>query len=392
MLMRNTLVAARHRGVIFGTALTALTALWIAVAGPASALGVPDRPQSSVAFNAEVRAVAYHQDVIFVGGRFTAARDGQTTPQRSRLAAVSASDGALLDWAPRTDGAVQAIAVAGDSVYLGGDFGRVNGERREGLAKVHAETGELDEDFAPAVGGRVLALEAAHDRLYVAGSLYEIDGAKRGSAGAVALDTGALDEDWRPDIEGSVRTIAADSSRVYLGGSFSELNGSEKHGKLAAVDPATGGTDTSFAPKVWIMVRDLAVTSGQVYGALGGEGGRLASYGSDGTEQWAVTADGDFQAVTVLGETIYAGGHFTEVCNTARTGPNGDCVDGSEPRGRLAAVDASGRLLAWAPQADSAIGVLAMASNPDLRAVAVGGTFTTFGSGRIDQPYFAHFR
>lgn len=359
---------------------------------PAAASDVSSRPQPSAGFDADVLAVAYRGSVVYVGGRFRSAETGGGTEERSRVAAVDARTGALLNWEAATDGAVQAIAVSGESVYLAGAFGYVNGERRARLAKLDAATGELDPDFAPAVTGRVLALAISDGKLYVGGSFSAINGEPRANLGAVGLTSGTLDEDWQPATEGDVRAIATDSSRVYLGGRFEELNGSDDYRKLAAVDPSSGATDTGFRSRLSVLVRDVVLGPDGPYAAVGGDGGELLALHSDGTLRWAVTADGDFQAVALLGDTLYAGGHFGEICRTRRTGDKGVCVDGSVPRGRLAAVSLDGELLGWSPEANSAVGVHSMAASGSLGAVAVGGAFTTLGSGEIDQPHFAHFR
>ena len=357
-------------------------------ATPAAAEEVSSRPRPSATFDDNVMAVAYGGGVVFVGGRFRTAEDAGASADRSRLAAVDAASGRLLDWGPRPDGAVQAIARYGDSVYIAGDFTHVDGEPRYGLAKLDAATGALDPSFAPTVGGRALALAVGNGRLYVGGSLTSINGHARDSAGAVTLGTGAT-AGWAPHAAGTVHTLAATSDRVYLGGTFSELNGSTAYRKFAAVDPVSGATDTGFKPGLSAIVRDTVVTSGTIYAAVGGVGGRLIAFRTNGTQRWSVTANGDFQAVALLGDTIYAGGHFNTICSSPRTDPDGTCLDDSVGRRKLAAFDTSGHLLGWAPQADSDVGVQAIAA--DAGSVTVGGAFTTLGSGTIDQPHFAQF-
>ncbi|MGH3712697.1 MAG: hypothetical protein ACRDT4_04445 [Micromonosporaceae bacterium] len=381
----------RQRWIWLAGPLIALLAA-VTTAPGAAASEVSSRPRTSASFDADVYAVAYRGNVVYVGGRFKGARSGSASTERSRVAAVDARSGRLLSWAPRTDGAVQAIVVYGESVYLAGDFTRVNDEPRRGLAKVDAATGALDPSFAPAVTGRALALALGHGRLYVGGAFTAVNGEPRSNLAAVSPTTGALDASWRPAAtEGDVRAIAVDSSRAYLAGRFDMLNGSDDHRKLAAVHPTTGATDTGFRTRLSVIARDVALGPGGPYAAIGGQGGQLLALNSDGTARWAVTANGDFQAVAVLGETIYAGGHFSEICKTSRTGDQGVCLDGSTPRGRLAAVTAGGGLLGWAPEANSAIGVHAVATSGGLGTVAIGGAFTTLGSGSIEQPYFAYF-
>ncbi len=80
--------------------------------------------------------------------------------------------------------------------------------------------------------------------------------------------------------------------------------------------------------------------------------------------RWSATFDGDAQAVTVLGDTVYAGGHFDRACSTARTGTQGACVDGADDRVKLAALAvADGHLLDWTADANGVEGVLALASS-----------------------------
>jgi hypothetical protein len=93
----------------------------------------------------------------------------------------------------------------------------------------------------------------------------------------------------------------------------------------------------------------------------------------------------------VLGNVVYAGGHFDRACSTARTGTQGTCVDGADDRVKLAALaSADGHLLDWTADANGVEGVFALAANASLDAVAMGGAFTTV-DGRT-QKRFAQFR
>lgn len=96
------------------------------------------------------------------------------------------------------------------------------------------------------------------------------------------------------------------------------------------------------------------------------------SYALNGTAKWALTTDGDAQAVAVLGSTVYIGGHFDNVCRTARNGDHGLCLDGSVSRIKLAATDLNGKLLGWSPQGNGIRGVLALVASPQTGVVATG--------------------
>lgn len=140
---------------------------------------------------------------------------------------------------------------------------------------------------------------------------------------AFSLTTGQL-LPWAPSLNAQALSIAAspDGSRIYVGGDFTSVNGVQRW-RVAALNPATGGLISTFAPKMSASVR----------------------------------------AITATNSTVWMGGLFTAV--------------GSVSRMRLAAVDASnGALLSWAPKAENGK-VNALVISPEAGRVVVGGAFTT---------------
>ena len=199
-----------------------------------------------------------------------------------------------------------------------------------------------------------------------------------------------LDKRWRPTADDQVETIAAGGGRVYVGGKFHKVNGASGYDRLAALDPAGAALVPGFKPKPPVITYALAVTGDGVFSAHGGQGGRISRYTPEGALKWSSTFDGDAQAVTVLGGTVYAGGHFDRACSTARTGMQGACVDGSDNRIKLAALSvADGHLLDWTADANGVEGVFALAGSAKLGTIAMGGAFTTV-EGR-PQKRFAQF-
>ncbi|MGA8113591.1 MAG: hypothetical protein WCA46_08020 [Actinocatenispora sp.] len=361
------------------------------VLSPVRPLVVRETPMRSVGFNDEVRAIAYSGSTVYVGGVFTRALSGGGSTTRAYVAAVDASSGQLRSWHPVLNGAVTAIAVSGGSVYLAGDFTRVNGQSRQHLAKVSGSSGALDGGFRHSISSAPKGLAAGNGRLYAVGSFGSVDGHSWPDAASFSLSSDAQDRNFRPRIEGgAVESVALTSSRVYLGGQFHRVNGSSAGQRLAAVTPSTGATVGSFAGGAQYAVHSVAVGPGGVYAAIGGPGGRLAFYPSGGGTFWSVTADGDVHNVGVLGNTVYAGGHYDHVCSTPRVANrNGDCLDGKMVRRKVFATDLSGHLLGWNPSADSPHGVLGLGVSDGRRALAVGGAFTRIGG--ISQPRFAQF-
>ena len=360
---------------------------------PAAQAAVTNVPNSTASFNGVVRAVAYQDGVIYVGGDFTAAiRNGQSIP-RNHVAAIDEVTGNVLPWNPNTNGDVHALAVTASAVYLGGSFGRVGGAAHTNIASVSpGGNGTVNAQFtARATSGRVIALTANGSSVYAGGTFQGANGQSKSYLAAFDLQTGALRTGFNAVPNGAVRSLDAANGRVYVGGEFSTMNGLWRGRYFASVDPTTGAVSFGWTSPVGYRIMGIAATSSNVYAAGDGAGGHLVATNLDGSRQWVVTADGGFQAVTVLGSTIYAGGHFGNVCSSSRTGDHGACLDGQSRRAKLAAFSLSGTLQSWAPQANSSLGVHSLDSDPATGHIAVGGEFTKFNFGAISQPYFAQF-
>jgi hypothetical protein len=374
-----------YRGKTLSIAVAGLVLL--STAAPAQAQSSDVMPS----FNGTVLTVAYKGTVAYVGGDFTAAMvNGKPVP-RARLAAIDARTGALLPWAPAADGRVKSLLVNGSSIYLAGDFTTIGGQKRDSLARVDTGTGAVSSTFKHTITGRPTTIAAGHGRIYLGGAITDVDGQARGGLAAFDLKTGKLDTRWRPTADSLVEVLAIGAGRVYAGGKFRKINSVPGYDRLVALDPVSAAIVTGFQPRPSFLTYALAVTADGVYSAHGGSGGRVTAYTNAGKLRWSATFDGDAQAVTALGDTVYAGGHFDRACNTARTGAQGSCVDGSDNRIKLAALSmADGHLLDWTADANGVEGVLALASNAKLGAIAMGGAFTTV-EGR-QQKRFAQFR
>ena len=111
-------------------------------------------PGFAPAVDAQVRAIAASNTTVYLGGYFSAVGSAA----RNRLAAVRASDGALLSWAPQpgvgstagnrdgnkaTSNDVMAMVLAGPNgqVVVGGRFDSLNGTKATGVGALDGETG-----------------------------------------------------------------------------------------------------------------------------------------------------------------------------------------------------------------------------------------------------------
>ncbi|MER7281170.1 hypothetical protein ABT369_42725 [Dactylosporangium sp. NPDC000244] len=376
-LARNAVSRWRRVSILAGV-------LAVLCAVPAAAAMVSGTALPAPSFDGPVYAVAYRGTTVYVGGAFTAAVvDGHRVP-RQRLAAFDARTGALLGWAPAADATVRALAVAGSTVYVAGEFGTVGGAARSRLAGLDAENGTVTA-FQHRVAGQVATLASGHDRLYVGGNFSTVDGVKHANLAAFTLADGALDAGWAAGSDDAVTGIAVTSGRVYAGGGFHRVNGQSAL-RLAALDPATGKLDRGFRPNPPAIVLAVAASDGTESGstalvavAMGGQGGRAAAYTLAGAQRWQRVFDGDAQAVAVLDGITYVGGHFDSACTTTRNQARGVCSDRSVKRVKLAAISSSGQLTSWAPQANGIVGVRSLAARPLTGTVTAGGEFTTIG-------------
>src|SRR4051812_19906200 len=79
--------------------------------------------------------------------------------------AVPASE-PVAGW-PQTDGVVRAMVLAGDRLYIAGDFTTVGGQAHAHVAALDATTGAVDAGFTAATGGSVYALALSGGKLYM---------------------------------------------------------------------------------------------------------------------------------------------------------------------------------------------------------------------------------
>ncbi|WP_433166880.1 fibronectin type III domain-containing protein [Kribbella sp. CA-247076] len=219
----------------------------VEAASPGFASAVSAVKQTTWQTNASVNALAVAGDTVYAGGLFTRIRQpgkslGEGDAARTYLAAFDRTTGAPTRFAPKLNGAVWTIAASPDGkwVVIGGDFTTVNGQPRKRIAMFSVATGQLVAGWDPAVNYRVAALAISGTTVYLGGAFGRVDNAVRNRLAAVALTTGVL-QPWNPDADDDVHAIelSANGSRVFVGGGFETLQDKEHHA-LAMVNTTTG--------------------------------------------------------------------------------------------------------------------------------------------------------
>lgn len=352
-------------GVYVGGSFTAVGGVARTNAAHINADGSVD-PDWNPAPNGQVRAIATSGSTVFLGGGFTTV-GGQS---RTNLAAVGTDGVVSSTWAPTANMVVYAMAVSGSTVYVGGNFTTVNGVSRSRLAAIDTD-GTLA-SFSVNAGSTVNAIAISGTTVYVGGSFTTINGFPR--LRAAALTTAGTLLPWGPDMGGSVQAIAVAGSTVYLGGAFTTV-GSFTRNRAAAVGAVgSAGTDgvlLGWNPSVTgtgIGVMSLLVSGTTVYigGAFTSVGtetrSRLAAVDASGTVlPWNPNANNSVYALAVTGTSVYAGGAFTAA--------------GGLQRNRLAAVSSVGAITPWNPDANAAVHAVELSGS----TVYVGGDFTSVG-------------
>jgi len=305
-----------------------------------------------------VQALALDGHTLYVGGQFVtvngifhwllAAVDTQTGE-------VATSDfGISLDY-----GEVHTLAVAGKKLYVGGYFRAIGGMQLSGLAAYDLNTRTLSSS-QPSIIGIIEALAQTCDTLYVGGYFTVAAGQPRTSLAAFDLGSGAITP-WHPILTRNpgnpeIKALAVGADAVYVGGDFSSVGGLTRS-NLAAVTIATGNP-IGFNPKPNGTISALVVANGDVYAggdfsSIGGQPriGFAELAGDSGVAiPWDFTSSGTVLGIGASGRRVYAG----------------DAVlsSGGVPRRNLAALDAvTGLPTDWNPGGDDGVWKLINSGN-----------------------------
>ena len=153
-----------------------------------------------------VRALAVIPGYVYAGGDFDEV-DGE---DRDKLAKIDAGSGAVEAFEHSVDGGVRALATGNGRLYAAGTIQDVDGDDRGNAAAFVLASGELDDDWTPETDGMVNAVAVRGNRVYLGGSF-------RQRLVAVQAGSGETDRGFRASAPYLVHAIATDSSGVYVG-------------------------------------------------------------------------------------------------------------------------------------------------------------------------------
>ena len=248
--------------LVTALAVVGLTSLEVSTAEPAAAdtapiAGTPATPSADALPTTQINGVAWQQAIagnkVYVGGDFQNARPagaaaGVNTVPRTNMLAYDITTGVLdPTWAPNPNGAVRAVVKSPDGtrLYVGGSFTSIAGVSKYRIAAFDTATGALVGSFTAGANSQIRAIAATNTTVYVGGIFTAAGGQPRTKLAAFSAATGAV-LPWNPVVDnGSVNALATspDGTTVIVGGSFTSFNGSTANGYgLARVDATTGAS------------------------------------------------------------------------------------------------------------------------------------------------------
>ncbi|HET8936251.1 MAG TPA: hypothetical protein VFN67_22565 [Polyangiales bacterium] len=321
--------------------------------------------------SAAVNAIVANETAVYVGGDF-ATVGGQ---DRANLGALNVTDGsAITTFDPGPNNEVVALALTSDKLYVSGSFNMIGGQARYRLAELNFDGTATEFDAIPEAGNPPNAIAVSGDVVYLGGNFADIDGTPRARLAALNKANGDLLDSWKPEADANVEALIVSGDTIYVAGDFEHI-GTTTRRFLAAIDKA--GALTSWDPQPGAGITAIAADSDTVYASgnlvrtFGAEAhSKLAAFKGGSLTTWGpAVAGGDVRALSVSGQTVYAGGDFDMVAGIGRNG--------------AAAISDAGMLLeGWNAQLSADADVRAVLA--DNNRVYLGGTFTS-GGGSAHQ-------
>jgi outer membrane protein assembly factor BamB len=305
--------------------LTLVVGLLALAEHPAFALSVdPDGAMNMVA--GDVYALDVGGNWMYAGGKITAIRNVDNVDRcaADNLVRFNESTGwGDCTFTPKLPGTeVDAVAVMGSYVYVGGDFG---------LYRVSTSSGKVDSNFSPNVGNMVHTILPARNGsgVYIGGAFQRVNGVKRSrfafikTDGTLGTQAAAADNVVRRLRWSPAGYIVASGAFEHFGGNFDQ--------SIAEINP-DGTVRQGFSPDIAeigeMTCFDTASTSSVIYAACGNSHNFMAAFDAGtGQKVWRKGLGGNAESIVLAtigsGSALFVGGHFgTRDPNSMPCGPN----------------------------------------------------------------------
>ncbi len=332
----------------------------------------PDLP--GILFGPRINAVAVSGDSVWVGGQFSAL----SSAPRKNLAVTDAATGQVLPLIADADGEIFALEVNGDDLWIGGQtLDSINNITRGNIAVIDRLTAAV-RNFDPSTNSYVFAIAAHSGEVVIGGNFEQAMSQTRQGGFAIESSTGRL-LPWNPGLgpNSQITSIALDPEHghAYIGGFFSELHGQNRQ-NLARINLTDGQPDNwqadanqSVNHLIWESAGQQLIAGGD-FTTLGGQPRNYLG-ALDGNGQvlpFNPAPDLNISDLALLDSTLYISGTFSTL--------------GGQTRNRLGAVDLNGQVLPWAPRATNFSGSPGFVNTLEIGAnrLYIGGFFTQVDS------------
>ncbi len=311
---------------------------------------------------------------VYIGGSFSQVG---VTPINN-LAHILSNGSVDNTWNPNPDNAVQALALSGNSLIVGGSFSSIGGGTDGYLSSVSVATGLMDTTWtSPSIGSSVTTVCVYGGTIYFGGYFTTVGDSTRKYLAAVDLDGNI--KSWNPAPFGEIVEIGgidAANGFVYVGGSFTKIGSlfANSLAKLDTIDGTAAAWDPVLAGSLNLYCSSVKVSGERVY--IGGTFtavGDSTRYGIAAVDTgtalataWSAGLDstGYVQSLLVDGAQVYFSGDFSTVKGSSRL--------------HLATVDTSGTLQSWSATTSEAAYALCASGGK----IFVGGQMYSFGGVR----------
>jgi hypothetical protein len=318
---------------------------------------------------------------LLVSGNFTL----MNYVDRPHLAAINVTSKKLLPFNPAPDNTVNALAVGGPTLFVGGAFKKINGTTKKFVASLNRKNGNLKTAWDAGADSTVFALSVKANTLYLGGLFTKIKGTNRLHAATVSTTGSATIKSWNPSTDGAVNAIST-TKGIYIGGSFTKVKTDARKnlarvktsGQTLGWKPNPNGAISSFAgttTTIYIAGNSFTKISGKTRNALAGytiaNNGFITSF--DAKLKYN-NASPQVNALALNGNNLYIGAEALDEINGAA-------------RGSLAAVNVTNNnATAFNPQPDGAVLSLSIGSG----YLLAGGAWNSLGTN-VSPSYFAVF-
>jgi len=305
-------------------------------------------------FEGEVRSVAVQANgKVLLSGLFSSI-GGVARAGLARLNPDGRLDHSFMNGLAGVNGQVEVVLPQPDGqVLIGGSFQSVNGEPRNGIARLNPD-GSVDESFQHGLSGvgfdwvSCLALQP-DGKVLIGGYFYLVNGIGRNGIARLNAD-GSLDESFQEGMSGvdygSVESLVLEpDGKVLIGGQFFTVNGMARNGvaRLNAdgsldesFQDGMSGLDYGYVQSLVLQPDGKVVIGGQFLTVNGTVRNGIARLNADGSldesfQDGMIGVDYGYiysLALEADGKVVI-GGYFSSVNGTARNGIARLNADGS---------------------------------------------------------------